>query len=54
MNYNNKIIEIIALSALKGIGPAFVKKVVSNYTFECTNLIQEIQIPSLGTEESRS
>lgn len=43
MNYNNKIIEIIALSALKGIGPAFVKKVVSNYTFECTNLIQEIQ-----------
>ena len=43
MKDNNKIIGIIALSALKGIGPAFVKKVVSNSTFENTNLIQEIK-----------
>ncbi|WP_028123657.1 DNA-processing protein DprA [Epilithonimonas tenax] len=43
MNDNNKILGIIALSALKGIGPAFVKKVVSNDTFQTTNLIQEIQ-----------
>lgn len=43
MNDNNKILGIIALSALKGIGPAFVKKVVANDTFQSTNLIQEIQ-----------
>lgn len=43
MNENNKIIGIIALSNLKGIGPAFVKKVISSNTFETTNLIQEIQ-----------
>ncbi|MDI9312811.1 MAG: DNA-processing protein DprA [Limnohabitans sp.] len=43
MKDNNKIIGIIALSALKGIGPAFVKKVVSNSTFESTILIQEIK-----------
>ena len=43
MNVNNKIIGIIALSTLKGIGPAFVKKVISNNTFENSNLIQEIK-----------
>lgn len=43
MRDNNKIIGIIALSSLKGIGPAFVKKVVSNRTFENTNIIQEIK-----------
>ena len=43
MKDNKKIIGIIALSALKGIGPAFVKKVVSNSTFENGNLIQEIK-----------
>ena len=48
MKDNNKIIGIIALSALKGIGPAFVKKVVSNSTFENTNLIQEIKEMSAG------
>src|SRR5690606_36259477 len=43
MKDKNKIVGIIALSTLKGIGPAFVKKVVSNSTFESTNLIQEIK-----------
>ena len=43
MKDNNKIIGIIALSELKGIGPAFVKKVVSKNTFETTNIIQEIK-----------
>jgi DNA processing protein len=43
MKDNNKIIGIIALSELKGIGPAFVKKVVSKNTFETTNVIQEIK-----------
>ena len=40
---NNKIIGIIALSELKGIGPAFIKKVLSKNTFETTNTIQEIK-----------
>lgn len=40
---NNKIIGIIALSELKGIGPAFIKKVLSKNTFENTNLIQGIK-----------
>ena len=43
MKDTNKIIGIIALSELKGIGPAFVKKVVSKNTFETTNTIQEIK-----------
>ena len=43
MKDNNKIIGIIALSELKGIGPAFVKKVVSKNTFETSNTIQEIK-----------
>jgi DNA processing protein len=43
MRDNNKIIGIIALSELKGIGPAFVKKVVSKNSFEKTNTIQEIK-----------
>jgi len=43
MKDNNKTIGIIALSALKGIGPAFVKKVVSNNPFDNSNLIQEIK-----------
>jgi DNA processing protein len=40
---DNKITGIIALSSLKGIGPAFIKKVVSNSTFENANIIQEIK-----------
>ncbi|OCB69007.1 DNA-processing protein DprA [Flavobacterium crassostreae] len=43
MRDNNKIVGIIALSELKGIGPAFVKKVVSNNTFETGDIIQEIK-----------
>lgn len=43
MKDNNKIIGVIALSELKGIGPAFVKKVVSKNTFKTTNVIQEIK-----------
>ena len=43
MRDNNRIIGIIALSELKGIGPAFVKKVVSKESFESTNTIQEIK-----------
>lgn len=43
MKENNKIIGIITLSKLKGIGPAFVKKVVSKSTFETNNIIQEIK-----------
>ncbi len=39
----NKIIGTIALSELKGIGPAFVKKVVSKNTFEAANTIQIIK-----------
>ena len=43
MKNKNKIIGIIALSELKGVGPAFVKKVVLKNTFETTNTIQEIK-----------
>jgi DNA processing protein len=43
MRDNNKTIGIIALSELKGIGPAFIKKVVSKNTFETSNIIQEIK-----------
>jgi DNA processing protein len=43
MKDNNKIIGIIALSELKGIGPAFVKKVISKNSFETNNTIQEIK-----------
>ena len=43
MKNNNIIIGIIALSELKGIGPAFIKKAVSINTFENSNLIQEIK-----------
>lgn len=43
MKNNNKIIGIIALSALKGIGPAFVKKAVSKDTFDTSNIIQKIK-----------
>lgn len=43
MRDNYKIIGIIALSELKGIGPAFIKKVVSKNTFETNNTIQEIK-----------
>lgn len=43
MKDKNKIIGIIALSQLKGIGPAFVKKVVSNNTFESSSLTHVIK-----------
>jgi len=42
MRNNNKITGIIALSELKGIGPAFVKKVVSQNSFETNDIIREI------------
>ncbi|MCB0539946.1 MAG: DNA-processing protein DprA [Bacteroidetes bacterium] len=40
---NNKKIGILALSTLKGIGPAFIKKVISKDNFESTDLIQELK-----------
>lgn len=43
MNNINQIIGIIALSELKGIGPAFVKKSVLKNAFETTNIIQKIK-----------
>lgn len=43
MRNNNKITGIIALSELKGIGPAFVKKAVSQNSFETSDTIQEIK-----------
>ena len=39
----NKIIGTIALSNLKGIGPAFVKKVMTESTFSYTNYFNEIK-----------
>ena len=43
MKDHNKIIGTIALSELKGIGPAFIKKVVSKNTFATPNTIQVIK-----------
>jgi len=43
MKNNNKIIGIIALSELKGIGPAFIKKAVSENSFNNSNQVQEIK-----------
>lgn len=43
MNDINKKTGIIALSQLKGIGPAFVKKVVSNETFNTNNTLHDIK-----------
>ncbi len=43
MKDNNNIIGILALSDLKGIGPAFVKKVVANNCFETTNFFDKIK-----------
>jgi DNA processing protein len=43
MKVNTKIIGIIALTKLKGIGPAFVKKVISKNSFETSNTILEIK-----------
>jgi len=43
MENKNKIIGIIALSQLKGIGPAFIKKVVSEKSFNNSNQVQEIK-----------
>lgn len=43
MKDNNKNIGIIALSELKGIGPAFIKKVVTKKSFLSSNYFQEIK-----------
>jgi DNA processing protein len=43
MKDNNNIIGILALSDLKGIGPAFVKKVVTNKSFETSNFFDKIK-----------
>jgi DNA processing protein len=43
MRYTNKILGIIALSSLKGIGPSFIKRVVSKDTFKTDNIFQEIE-----------
>jgi DNA processing protein len=43
MKDNNKNIGIIALSELKGIGPAFIKKVVTQKSFLSSNYFQEIK-----------
>ena len=43
MKDSNIKIGIIALSQLKGIGPAFIKKVVTNESFKSNNLIKEIK-----------
>lgn len=43
MKDNNNIIGILALSNLKGIGPAFVKKVVTNKSFETSNFFDKIK-----------
>jgi DNA processing protein len=43
MNQNNKLLGILALSKLDGIGPVFVKNMVSNKSFETTNIVEEIK-----------
>ena len=43
MNDNNKTIGIIALSVLKGIGPAFVKKAVTANSFNSSNHFEELK-----------
>jgi DNA processing protein len=40
---NSNIIGTIALSELKGIGPAFVKKTISKNCFRTANIIEEIK-----------
>lgn len=43
MKESNKTIGLIALSELKGIGPAFIKKVAANSAFENSNYVQKIK-----------
>lgn len=43
MKNSNKIIGLIALSELKGIGPSFIKKTVSQNSFETSDVIEEIK-----------
>jgi DNA processing protein len=43
MKENHKILGIIALSSLKGVGPAFIKKVIAKNSFEKINIIDEIR-----------
>jgi DNA processing protein len=43
MNNNNKTVGIIALSLLKGIGPAFVKKAINAYSFNSSNHFDELK-----------
>lgn len=43
MNDNNKTVGIIALSLLKGIGPAFVKKAINAYSFNSSNHFDELK-----------
>lgn len=43
MNTRNQIIGLLALSSIKGIGPAFIKKAVSSDMFSNFNVIEEIK-----------
>ena len=43
MNNNNKTVGIIALSLLKGIGPAFVKKAITANSFNSSNHFKELK-----------
>lgn len=43
MRNNNKITGVIAMSNLRGIGPAFIKKVVSENNFISSNYVEEIK-----------
>ncbi|AWA31082.1 hypothetical protein HYN48_13850 [Flavobacterium magnum] len=43
MRNSTKITGIIALANLKGIGPAFVKKAISNNCFNSSNYVEEIK-----------
>ena len=43
MNLDNKIIGIIGLSKLNGIGPTIIKKSVSKNSFQTTHIIKEIK-----------
>ena len=43
MRENNKLLGILALTELNGIGPTFVKRAVTKNAFETSNVIEEIE-----------
>jgi len=43
MDKTNKTIGLLALSGIKGIGPAFIKKIISNDIFSTPNIAEEIK-----------